>query len=650
MLDWLLYKLVKAVGWYLCRLPAGAVVWLGERLGALAYWLRPKRTRIGLLNLRAAFDGHLMPQKARRILRASYRQLGAGLLELLRLPVMDRAYVDRYITIEGWDRFEKAASSGKPVILLTGHYGNWELSSIVAALYGYPVVALARAQNTFPRLYRLLVSYRESKGNTIVHKGGAMRRLIAALEDRRLVGVVGDQASRQGVFAPFFGRPALFARGPFELAHSRRALILPVFIHRRRGPFHRIVVEPPFELAQDVPKADAIRAGIERFAGALSRHMTEDPAQWLWMHKRWKHTTARRVLVLSDGKAGHLKQSLAVVEALRHHHPALTSEVLEVRYRHRLGRLCALLWSWWVPAGIGAAGCLRRVLTPATAKALLCRYADVIVSCGSSTVPVNLLWARENRAKSVVIMNPAPVPVRRFDLVIAPRHDRLPQRPNVVQVPGALTGAMAEDRLRAAAQRLEAHPNFRREPAAFSPQPAVAVLIGGDTAQYELTPAFADALIKQVTAVCDELRAVCLVTTSRRTPPAVERLLAERLSQDPRCRLLLIASHDAVDGMLEGMLGTAEVVVVTGESVSMVSEACASGRRVIVVEPPLRQASAQSATKHQRFLDHLIREGYIRVVLVPEVAVAIRRALANRHSPPRLDNLAVIRDAVERLI
>jgi len=650
MLDWLLCALVKSAGWCLCRVPPGAAVWLGERLGALAYWLQPKRTRIGLLNLRAAFDGRLMPRQARRILRASYRQLGAGLVELLRLPVMDTAYIDRYITIEGRGRFEQAAASGKPVILLTGHYGNWELSSIAAALYGFPVVALARAQNKFPRLYRLLVSYRESKGATIVQKGGAMKRLIAALEARRLVGIVADQASRQGVFVPFFGRPALFATGPFELARSRRALLVPVFIHRRRGPFHRIVVEPPFELARDAPKTEAIYAGIERFAGALSRNITDDPGQWLWMHKRWKYTTARRVLVLSDGRTGHLKQSLAVVEALRQRHPELASDVIEIRYRHRLGRLCALLWSWWAPAAIGAAGCLQRVLVPATAKALLCRYADVVVSCGSSTVAVNLLWARENDAKSIVVMNPAPVPLRRFDLVIAPRHDRLPHRPNIVQLPGALAGPMTEERLRAAAQRLKAHPRFRSRPGASARQPAVAVLIGGDTAHYELTPSFADALINQVAAACDELSGACLVTTSRRTSPAVERLLSERLRRHPRCRLLLIASQDAVDGTLEGMLGAAEAVVVTGESVSMVSEACASGRHVIVVEPPLRQRAPAAATKHKRFLEDLAGDGYVRVVPVPEVALAIRRLLRERSAAKRLNHFAMVSEAVGRLL
>ena len=93
MIDWLACALVNAIGWLLCRLPPEVAVWIGERLGRLASWLQPKRSRIGWLNLRAAFDGMLTPNAARRIIRASYAQLGAGIMELLRLPVIDRAYM-----------------------------------------------------------------------------------------------------------------------------------------------------------------------------------------------------------------------------------------------------------------------------------------------------------------------------------------------------------------------------------------------------------------------------------------------------------------------------------------------------------------------------------------------------------------------------
>jgi KDO2-lipid IV(A) lauroyltransferase len=650
MLDLIACAVVKLLSGLLCRLPPPAAVWLGERAGLLAMRLQPRRAAIAARNLRAAFPGRFSPAEARRLIRACYRQLGAGAAELLRLPAIDRAYIDRYVTIEGRPHFDRAVSSGRPVILLTGHFGNWELSSIAAALHGYPIIALARAQQTLPRLYALLVSYRESKGCTVVHKGGAMKRLIAALERGQLVGIVGDQASRQGIPVDFFGRPALFATGPFELAYDKGAVILPAFIRRVRGPFHRLVVEPPITLARDRPRTEAVREGLERFAAALARHIAEEPGQWLWMHKRWKHTSARRVLVLSDGKLGHLKQSLVVVEAMRQVCPSLRHEVVEIRHRHRLARGLALLWSWWLPRGAGGARVLQAALEPACARQLLSRYADIVVSCGSSLAPANLLWASANGAKSVVLMNPDPLPLSRFHLVIAPRHDALPQRPNVLRTVGALTGRMPEQALRAAGARLSAHPRFRRSADIPEARPAIALFLGGDTAEYEVGPAFAGELLAQVQAACRAVGGSYLVTTSRRTPTPVERLLAERTEGDARCRLLLLAARDPLDGTMEGMLGASDVAVVTGESISMVSEACASGRRVLVVEPPLRSGRRGRITKHRRFLRQLGGEDLGRVVALPELARAVQEALAGPPPARALDNVSAIRAAVEKLL
>ena len=113
--------------------------------------------------------------------------------------------------------------------------------------------------------------------------------MLRALEQRQLVGIVGDQASRHGLFIDFFGRPALFATGPFELARLSRALIVPVLVHRRRGPFHRMVFEPPIDLSQRAGRTEEVlRWGIEQFAQVLARRIRRDPAQWLWLHKRWK--------------------------------------------------------------------------------------------------------------------------------------------------------------------------------------------------------------------------------------------------------------------------------------------------------------------------------------------------------------------------
>jgi mitochondrial fission protein ELM1 len=113
--------------------------------------------------------------------------------------------------------------------------------------------------------------------------------------------------------------------------------------------------------------------------------------------------------------------------------------------------------------------------------------------------------------------------------------------------------------------------------------------------------------------------------------------------------LLLIASRDQLNGTLEGMVGWADVVVVTGESISMVSEACASGKRVIVVDPPARPSSGGSS-KVRRYVHRLVAGGYARVASVSALGQAIRQALDDQRPVRRLDTYATIESAVTRLL
>ena len=648
MLDSLACALVKLIGWICCRLPAPLAVGLGSAVGRVGVWARPKRARIGYLNLKAAFGARLTPTQARRIVRQVFANMGAGVVEMLRLPVLDAASFNRYIQIVDRFHIEQAAASARPVVFLTSHFGNWELCSITAALIGFPIVALARAQQKFPKLYRLLVSYRESKGCRIVHKGGEMRQFVQALRRRELVGMVGDQASRQGILVEFFGRPAWFATGPFELARSSGALIVPAFIHRIRGPRHRLVVERPLDLSQVQGSPDeVVRVGIDQFAQILTRHIEEDPAQWLWLHKRWKHTPARRVLILSDAKAGHVKQSLTVLQALKERCSSIQERVIEIRYRHRLGRVLAFLWAW-LGMPFGGLRVLQWALTPTCFREAAGSYADLIISCGASVAPINVLLSADNSAKSVVVMDPG-LPLSRFCLALVPLHDEVASRPNVVQVLGALS-TVSDPELTAAREGLRAHPNFRLGQRASDGRPVIAVLLGGETDEYEVTSGFVDTLLRQILAVCEDIDGSCLVTTSRRTSPAVERLLSERLARHPRCGLLLLASRDDLNGTVPGMLGWASVVVVTGESISMLSEACASGRPVVVVEPPAKPTRAVGATKPRRFLRTLVERGYVHHHPMPEVGHAIRRCLSAKTPARRLDTYAMVREAVAKLL
>jgi len=112
MLDSIACLIVKLLARIACALPTSTAVWIGERLGLLGFWISPKRVRIGVQNLRAAYDGELSPWQARTIIRKRYKSLGAGAVEMFRLPVMDKDYLDRYMKISGLEHLEKAVAQG----------------------------------------------------------------------------------------------------------------------------------------------------------------------------------------------------------------------------------------------------------------------------------------------------------------------------------------------------------------------------------------------------------------------------------------------------------------------------------------------------------------------------------------------------------
>jgi mitochondrial fission protein ELM1 len=226
------------------------------------------------------------------------------------------------------------------------------------------------------------------------------------------------------------------------------------------------------------------------------------------------------------------------------------------------------------------------------------RY-DGIVSCGSSVAPLNRLLAWENRSKSVVVMDPVLPPARAFDLAIVPRHDR-PQGRNVFVTEGALHRIDPEV-LEQAGRRL-------RERIGSSSKHKLGLLIGGDTDGYTLTPSLMKEVVEQMNRAAAFLGAELLVTTSRRTPAAVEKLLQETWEKDPRCRLLVIANQSNPEGTVQGILGLSSCVVVTGESISMVSEAASSGRYVFVFFP---DRQGKRSTKIERTVQSLAREGYV---------------------------------------
>jgi len=155
---------------------------------------------------------------------------------------------------------------------------------------GYPVSVVGRSLNN-RRLDRLLVAHRERFGLRNIARGKATRQILRALHRGEMVGFLIDQDTEvEGTFVDFFGRSAYTPTGPITLALKLGAPIVPVAIHRERDDTYHLVVRPRMELAQTGDETEDKRINTANCSKILEDFIREHPAQWVWMHRRWKTT------------------------------------------------------------------------------------------------------------------------------------------------------------------------------------------------------------------------------------------------------------------------------------------------------------------------------------------------------------------------
>ncbi|HEY0152950.1 MAG TPA: lysophospholipid acyltransferase family protein [Longimicrobium sp.] len=282
------YALARTLETAVATLPEGAADAVGRRVGRIVHGMGIRR-KVVESNLRLAF-----PQADEawidRTVRASYEHLGREAAAILRLSKLDpQAVIERTDVTEDWRKLQAALGEGRGVLLVTGHYGNWEIAAAAVAARGVPIAAIVRRQGN--RLVdERLDALRRKLGVETIYQSEAPSRVPRVLRKGGIVGIVGDQdARRSGVFVPFFGRPASTHRGPALFALKLRAPVFACVARRLPGGAVRyvvagqqIVTERTGELETDVHTLTAA------LAARLEAEVRAAPEQYFWFHRRWK--------------------------------------------------------------------------------------------------------------------------------------------------------------------------------------------------------------------------------------------------------------------------------------------------------------------------------------------------------------------------
>lgn len=246
------------------------------------------RVRRGLVeeNLRRAFPD-ADDARIARIAADSYRHLARESLATLAFGQHSAEEIRGLTRVVGLDALKAAIDRGRGVVMATAHFGNWEMGGACLAVRGIPTDAVVQRQRN-PFVDRDITKVRDALGFRLIDRRHAPRLVTRALREGHVVGLLADQdASRSGVFVPFFGTPASTHRGPALFAiRSGAPLFFGVALRCPDGTYecrsHEI----------DADRSGPLEEAVVRLTAACTRKLEEEirgaPEQYFWLHRRWK--------------------------------------------------------------------------------------------------------------------------------------------------------------------------------------------------------------------------------------------------------------------------------------------------------------------------------------------------------------------------
>lgn len=281
-------SLFNAMGRLLRIFGFPGIALLGSCVGHIIWYCIPSRRRLAMQNIMHHLG--MTEKEAKKTAHASFCHTGRAFLEIL--------LVGRFglnsprLLIESPELMEKVYSCDRPIVVVTAHFGSWELlASILGQIYEAPrprMVVVRRYHDA--AVHAFITSCREATGATMVgHRNTAMS-VIRALHHKGMVAFLVDHntSASEAEFLPFLNEMAAVNMGPALLAVRAKALIWPAALVRS-GKNYIFRLQAPLDTALlEGSREEQIKQAATFYTQAIERFIREKPEQWFWMHDRWK--------------------------------------------------------------------------------------------------------------------------------------------------------------------------------------------------------------------------------------------------------------------------------------------------------------------------------------------------------------------------
>lgn len=272
-------------------LPYGVVKAISNFLISIAFRLVKSKRKIAKESLDIAFGNSLSEAEKHNVIKECFYNVGRGMIELLYCADHGEIITKRTY-IEGKERLEKALQGGKGAILVSAHFGNFPLMLLRLVKEGFATSAIMRPTRD-QVIEKDFAELRSKYGLGTIYshpRTACVARSLKVLRNNELLFIPLDQnfGTKGGVFVEFFGQKAATATGPAIFAMRTGAPIIPIFTLRAKDGRNRIIVDEPFFIETKDNDEATIFACIERITKVIEGYIRKYPAEWGWMHRRWK--------------------------------------------------------------------------------------------------------------------------------------------------------------------------------------------------------------------------------------------------------------------------------------------------------------------------------------------------------------------------
>ena len=285
----ILYYFFRSVEYILFLLPRPwrKAFFLG--LAKLAYAVDRKHRLVVRQNLLFAYDKAIDETRIDRITRYCYRNLMLNFFQVLENRRLTPEEQSKYVTFENREYVDDARKAGRPVIIVSAHFGNWELGATAIAANVVPLTSIHKALSN-PWFNRYLLESRSRYRMDMVEKSGAVKYLTRTLRNGGSVSLMIDQNinPKESVIVDFFGHQVTQTSAPAFLARKFNAVIAPVFIHTTDEKHYTLRFETPLEVRQTDDAAADVLSATQALSDVVEALIRQEPEFWFWCHRRWK--------------------------------------------------------------------------------------------------------------------------------------------------------------------------------------------------------------------------------------------------------------------------------------------------------------------------------------------------------------------------